>query len=908
MRRGALVLNLLMGIASVRLVAVSLLGALALLIPGERDARAQSFKKWYLAEGATGRGADFVEDILIANPGSQDTRVRITFLPGSGTPPPVYELTVKASSRATVRVNALPQLADAEFSAVVESLDNVDLVVERTMAWPSPTRRGAHNSIGVTSPAPRWFLAEGSTGFFSTFILIANPDPTATARVRVTFLKPGGGTIVYKPDPGNPNVDEIILGPNTRYNVWPNAEVAALANEAFSTVVESTNNVGIIAERAMYWNTETVFEGGHNSVGVTQPALTWLFAEGTTKSLPGLQFNSFLLLANPNPESAVARVSFFTSPGTPPVQRDYSLAANSRENVWVNVIPELANKDFSMKVESRAADLLHPAQPLVAERAVYWGPGTGPPSPNWVDGHNTPGVSAESAKWVFAEGLEDGFADAPGLNFDTYFLLSNSSDSAITVHGTFVREDGTGIVRQFVVGAQSRYTIAGFQFPELTNQRFAAFFEAAGGGTFVAERAVYWGSGYFAGHASTGVPWTGTIATPPAVPAHTLTAVAPAAGPTAGGTSLTITGTGFASTATTVTVGGVAATSVTVVNATTITAVTGSLASTSDQVADVVVTNNGVTRTLSGSFTYVAPKLPEITSVTPAAGPNALPAAVTISGKNFTPSAVTVVFGSTAASVSTATPTSLSVIPPPRAIPEGSTSATVNVSVTTPGGVATASGAFTYQTFTVVDSTLAFGDSITSGVTDCVVDQTTFVRSCSNGDGGYPIRFEQEMELRYPTQVSSIAVQNAGVPGEFSDDGKARLPSALATGQDLVVILEGINDINTEIPVQTVAANLRQMVQTARAAGKWVILGTLTPVQATPFNPDPAAVSALNAQIASIAQQEGAVLADFFSVMTGNASYLSSDGLHPTSAGYRRMAQLLIDRVRETFEPVPPPK
>lgn len=897
-----------MGFATARPLVLTLLTAAALLVPGSRMAAAQSFKKWYLAEGATGRSADFVEDILIANPSAQDTRVRITFLTGDGTAPPPYELTVKASSRATVHVNTLPQLADAEVSAIVESLDDVDLVVERTMAWPSTTRRGGHNSGGVTSPALRWFLAEGSTGFFNTFILIANPSATETARVRVTFLEPGGGTVVYAPDPNNPGNSEIVLGPQKRYNVWPNAEVAALANEAFSTVVESTNNVGIIAERAMYWNTDAVFEGGHNSAGVTQASLTWQFAEGTTKSLPGLQFNTFLLLANPNPAAALARVSFFTAPGVAPIQRDYPLAANSRENVWVNVIPELANKDFSMKVDSVAADSQHPAQLLVAERAVYWGPGTAPPSPNWVDGHNTPGVTAEAGKWVFAEGLEDGFAETPGLNFDTYFLLSNSSASTVTVQGTFVREDGTGIVRQFVVPGQSRYTIAGFQFPELTNQRFAAFFEAIGGGTFVAERAVYWGAGYFAGHASTGVPWTGTIAAPPAVPAPTLSGTAPGVGPTSGGTSVAISGANFTSTTTTVSVGGVLATSVVVVNANTITAVTGSLASSSDETVDVVVTNNGVTRTLAGAFTYVAPKLPEITSVTPAAGPNTSPGTVVITGKNFTPAATTVSFGSSAATVSSATPTSLSVIPPPRTIAAGTTSVTVSVGVNSAGGSTTASNAYTYQTFTVLDSSLAFGDSITSGVTDCVVDQTTFVRSCSNGDGGYPVRFEQEMELRYPTQVSSISVQNAGVQGEVTEDGDSRLPTAISAGHDAVIILEGINDLNNEVPLNTIATNIRDMVQTARAAGKWVILGTLTPVQGSPFNPSPSSVASLNTQIAAIAQQQGAVLVDFFSVMNGNASYLSADGLHPSNAGYRRMAQLLVDRVRETFEPIPPPK
>lgn len=882
----------------------------ALLLLSASGASAQAYRKWYLAEGATGRSIDFVEDILIANPSSQDARVRITFLTGDGSTPAPYELTVKATSRATVRVNALPGLANAEVSAIVESLDNVDLVVERTMAWPSTTRRGAHGSPGVTAPATRWFLAEGSTGFFNTFILVANPSPTATARVKVTFLKPGGGTVVYKPNPATPTVEEFTLAPNTRFNVWPNAEVPELAGgQAFSTVVESLNSVGVIAERAMYWNTLTAFEGGHNSAGVTQSALTWLFAEGTTRTAPSLAFNTFLLLANPNAAETRARVSFFTSPGTPPLQRDYVLAANSRENVWVNVIPELANTDFAMKVESLAPTGGGAAQPIVAERAVYWGPVAGPPVPNWVDGHNTPGATAEAKKWVFAEGIEDGFSDAPGLNFDTYFLIANSSATSLALRATFVREDGTGIVRTFTVPAQSRFTMAGFEFPELTNQRFAAFFESTNDVTFVAERAVYWGTGYFAGHASTGVPWTGTIATPPAVPAHTVTAVLPVRGPTTGGTPVTITGTNFKSGTTTVALAGVAATNVVVVNATTITAVTGSSPSTSDVVGDVVVVNNGVSRTLAGAFTYEVAKTPEISTLLPASGPNTGGTTVTITGRNFNPASFIASFGGVAAIVGTVTPTSATVTTPPRTIAAASTSLTVDVTVNTGGASATAANAFTYTTFTVLDTMLAFGDSITAGTTNCFVDQVTLQRTCEVGDGGYPIRLKQEMERRYPSQGASLSVQNSGQPGEFTAEGRTRLPGAVIPVHDVVIILEGVNDLNAEeIGIGTIAANLRAMVDAAQAENKWVILGTLTPVAPTAFNPTPERVSALNEEIVKIAQQEGVVLADFATALANNASYLSGDGLHPSAAGYRRMAEYLLELIRTRFEPVPPAK
>ena len=43
-----------------------------------------------------------------------------------------------------------------------------------------PLWKGGHESAGVTAPSTTWFLAEGATGpFFETFILLANPQPTA---------------------------------------------------------------------------------------------------------------------------------------------------------------------------------------------------------------------------------------------------------------------------------------------------------------------------------------------------------------------------------------------------------------------------------------------------------------------------------------------------------------------------------------------------------------------------------------------------------------------------------------------------------------------------------------------------------------------------------------------------------
>ena len=88
-------------------------------------------------------------------------------------------------------------------------------------------------------------------------------------------------------------------------------------------------------------------------------------------------------------------------------------------------------------------------------------------------------------------------------------------------------------------------------------------------------------------------------------PAPTVSSVSPSSGSTAGGTPITITGTGFLANAT-VSIGGSAASSVSVVNSTSITALTPAHAAGS---VNVVVTNTDAqSGTKTGGFTYVAPQ------------------------------------------------------------------------------------------------------------------------------------------------------------------------------------------------------------------------------------------------------------------------------------------------------------
>ncbi len=121
------------------------------------------------------------------------------------------------------------------------------------------------------------------------------------------------------------------------------------------------------------------------------------------------------------------------------------------------------------------------------------------------------------------------------------------------------------------------------------------------------------------------------------VPGPSITSVAPSSGPTSGGTSVTISGTGFLSGAT-VTIGGVQALVVNVTSSSTITLITP-LAPPNEQGTlpqDIVITNpDSTTASKAGGFTYSATPL-AITTISPAASAPAGGTLVTITGTGFT--------------------------------------------------------------------------------------------------------------------------------------------------------------------------------------------------------------------------------------------------------------------------------
>jgi IPT/TIG domain len=125
-------------------------------------------------------------------------------------------------------------------------------------------------------------------------------------------------------------------------------------------------------------------------------------------------------------------------------------------------------------------------------------------------------------------------------------------------------------------------------------------------------------------------------------PAPTVTAVAPNNGPSSGGTSITISGTGF-QTGATATIGSVALTAVAVVDTSTITGTTGAHAA---GLVDAVVTNPDTqSGRCVGCYTYNAAPAPTVASITPANGPSSGGTSVTVGGTNIQTGATATIGG-----------------------------------------------------------------------------------------------------------------------------------------------------------------------------------------------------------------------------------------------------------------------
>jgi hypothetical protein len=115
----------------------------------------------------------------------------------------------------------------------------------------------------------------------------------------------------------------------------------------------------------MYFDYQTRWTGGHDTVGATAPAADIFFAEGYTGN-PSSQFNTWLLIQNTAAQEKTAVVEYILFGGES-IFQEVSLPPQSRTTINANDVLGQEALEFSMRVTSKDG-----SSTLLAERAMYF--------------------------------------------------------------------------------------------------------------------------------------------------------------------------------------------------------------------------------------------------------------------------------------------------------------------------------------------------------------------------------------------------------------------------------------------------------------------------------------------------------------------------------------------------------
>jgi acyl-CoA thioesterase-1 len=175
---------------------------------------------------------------------------------------------------------------------------------------------------------------------------------------------------------------------------------------------------------------------------------------------------------------------------------------------------------------------------------------------------------------------------------------------------------------------------------------------------------------------------------------------------------------------------------------------------------------------------------------------------------------------------------------------------------------------------------VAFGDSLTAGLG-------------VPADQAYPSLLTARLKAEgYPYRVV-----NAGVSGETTAGGLRRVDWALRLQPEIAIVELGTNDALRGQDLASVRSNLDQIVARFQAAGARVLIAGMR----LPPNYGLGYTTEFQRLYEDVAKQRRAALMPFFlDGVGGNPRLNQSDGIHPTSEGYR----LIVDRLWPYLRPL----
>jgi lysophospholipase L1-like esterase len=140
-------------------------------------------------------------------------------------------------------------------------------------------------------------------------------------------------------------------------------------------------------------------------------------------------------------------------------------------------------------------------------------------------------------------------------------------------------------------------------------------------------------------------------------------------------------------------------------------------------------------------------------------------------------------------------------------------------------------------------------------------------------------------------QLISRRVVRAGVPGELTAQGLARLPQVIEEHHpSLMIVCLGGNDMLRKVDDAQVKSSLREIIRTIKARGIAVVLVGV---------PRPALITSAPAFYGELAQEfdipyQATVVTDVMYQLE-----LKADPIHPNARGYRKMAEALAELLKK---------
>jgi acyl-CoA thioesterase-1 len=154
--------------------------------------------------------------------------------------------------------------------------------------------------------------------------------------------------------------------------------------------------------------------------------------------------------------------------------------------------------------------------------------------------------------------------------------------------------------------------------------------------------------------------------------------------------------------------------------------------------------------------------------------------------------------------------------------------------------------------------------------------------------------FPEKLEAALKAKGRDVTVANAGVSGDTSSDGLARLDWSVPDGTDLVILEMGANDMLRGVAPGITERNIDRMIARLKQRGIGILLMGM---RAAP-NLGPDYERAFNGLYERLAAKYGLVLYPFFlDGVAANPALQLDDGMHPNAAGIDRMVEGVLPLV-----------